>query len=310
MQNVIELKDIRKSYGAKQALLGVTLSIRKGEIFGIVGPNGAGKTTLIEIIEGLRTADSGSATVLGKDIKKEASEIKKEIGVLLQSTSIPQKAKVKEVLSLFAAFYGKKQEDVAKVSKLFHLDERMNASVKSLSGGWKQRVSLALALIHDPVIVFLDEPSMGLDPTARLDMWNQIHQMRDEGRTIVVTTHYMEEAEHLCDRIAVINDGKLIALDTPKQLVQAIGNESERMITFQAVDGIDVAALSSIEGVTNSMLDKSMIKLHTTNMDRSLTELYRLANADGWNISGLKLEDASMNDVFNQLTKKKEEAVS
>lgn len=308
VQTVIALNNICKSYSAKPVLQSITLEVGKGEVFGIVGPNGAGKTTLIEIIEGLRKADSGSAIVLGRDIRTHAKEIKHRIGVLLQSTSIPEKAKVKEVLALFASFYDK-TIDYSHISRMLELEEKKNEMIKSLSGGWKQRVSLALALINDPEIVFLDEPSMGLDPNARLEMWKMIHRMRDEGRTIIVTTHYMEEAEYLCDRIAVINSGKLIALDTPQQLIHKLGSGRTRMITFKASEHTRYETLSTLKQIVHVELTNGFVKLHTTDMDIALTELYRLSLQEGWLIAGLKLEDASMNDVFTKLTVKEEEAV-
>jgi len=307
VQTVISLNGICKKYDEKIAVQDITMNVLKGEIFGIVGPNGAGKTTLIEIIEGLRKADSGTAHVLGKDIRMHSNDIKHRIGVLLQSNSIPQKAKVKEVIELFASFYSK-SIDTARILSQFELEDKKNATIKSLSGGWKQRVSLALALINDPEIVFLDEPSMGLDPNARIEMWKTIHRMREEGRSIVVTTHYMEEAEYLCDRIAVISGGRLIALDTPKGLIRKLGGTST--ISFQASERASLEALSALAHVVHAEQANGRVKLHTTDVDIALTELYRLSLQEEWLVSGLKLEDGSMNDVFTQLTKKEEAAVS
>ncbi|RAV19352.1 ABC transporter ATP-binding protein [Paenibacillus contaminans] len=299
MQTVIKLDNVRKHYGSKVALDDMTITIGKGEIFGIVGPNGAGKTTLIEIIEGLRLADSGSATVLGKDVRKHADEIKQRIGVLLQSTSIPERAKVKEVFALFASFY-KKSVDPHEITRFLGLEDKQNAYVKSLSGGWKQRVSLALALINDPEIVFLDEPSMGLDPNARGEMWNIIHRLRDDGRTIVVTTHYMEEAETLCDRVAVIDKGRLIALDTPKNLIAQLGGT--KRISFKTDVRAAKETLSALAHVVHVEWGTDLVKLHSDDMDQTLKGLFQLAAQEDWLVSGLRLEDASMNDVFSKLT--------
>lgn len=299
MQTVIKLDNVRKHYGSKVALDDMTITIGKGEIFGIVGPNGAGKTTLIEIIEGLRLADSGSATVLGKDVRKHADEIKQRIGVLLQSTSIPERAKVKEVFTLFASFY-KKSVDPHEITRFLGLEDKQNAYVKSLSGGWKQRVSLALALINDPEIVFLDEPSMGLDPNARGEMWNIIHRLRDDGRTIVVTTHYMEEAETLCDRVAVIDKGRLIALDTPKNLIAQLGGT--KRISFKTDIRAAKETLSALAHVVHVEWGTDLVKLHSDDMDQTLKGLFQLAAQEDWLVSGLRLEDASMNDVFSKLT--------
>ncbi|WP_337101343.1 ABC transporter ATP-binding protein [Paenibacillus sp. YIM B09110] len=307
MQYVIELDNVRKLYGRKVAIHGLSLQVKKGEIFGIVGPNGAGKTTLIEIIEGLRKADSGTATVLGRNIRTEASAVKQRIGVLLQSTAIPQKAKVKEVFELFASFYDNRI-DLKKINTFLELEDKQNAYIKSLSGGWKQRVSLALALINDPEIVFLDEPSMGLDPNARKEMWAMIHRLRSEGRTIVVTTHYMEEAEHLCDRIAVIDKGRIIALDTPRQLIAKIGGT--RTIQFKNNGFAEVQKLQALPFITHVEITDPLIKLQTNDIDQTLKHLYAYAAEGDWLISELKLEDASMNDVFNQLTATEKETAS
>lgn len=299
MQTVIELNKVRKQYGQKVALESMTMQVYKGEIFGIVGPNGAGKTTMIEIIEGLRLADSGTTKVLGKDIRNHAHEIKQRIGVLLQSTSIPQKAKVKEVFRLFSSFY-EKTVDIGKLSAFLGLTDKQNEYVKSLSGGWKQRVSLALSLINDPEIVFLDEPSMGLDPNARQQMWSIIHRLRDEGRTIVVTTHYMEEAETLCDRVAVISSGRLIALDSPKKLVAQVGGTKK--ISFKNSGQTTQQRMATISHVAHVEWQPGWIKLHTDNMDLTLKHLFQLAAEGNWTVSELRLEDASMNDVFSELT--------
>ncbi|MCQ6562391.1 ABC transporter ATP-binding protein [Paenibacillus mendelii] len=299
MTTVIQLEHVRKQYGAKVAVDGISLQIGKGEIFGIVGPNGAGKTTLIEIIEGLRLADSGMALVLGMDIRKEAEAVKQRIGVLLQSTSIPGKAKVKEVLGLFASFYDK-TADIDEISRIFGLADKQNVYFKSLSGGWKQRVSLALSLINDPDIVFLDEPSMGLDPNARSEMWATIQRLRDEGRTIVVTTHYMEEAEALCDRVAIIDSGRVIALDTPQKLITMLGGT--KGISFSNTGSIKKESLSVLTYVVNIEWEPALIKLHSTDLDQTLKQLFQLAADENWMVRGLKLEEASMNDVFNKLT--------
>lgn len=304
LQTVIQLENVRKQYGSNVAVDGITLNVSRGEIFGIVGPNGAGKTTLIEIIEGIRTADSGVMKVLGLDIRHQSLEIKHRIGVLLQSTSIPEKAKVKEIMHLFASFY-KKPANLQDINKSLGLDEKQNEYIKSLSGGWKQRVSLALALINDPEILFLDEPSMGLDPNARKDMWNVIHKLRDEGRSIVVTTHYMEEAETLCDRVAVINKGKLIALDTPKRLVSLVGGT--KAISFKNNDKLIKETISTLSHVVNVEWKPDQIKLYSSNLDQTLKQLFHLADKEDWLVSDLVLDHSTMDDVFSKLTSEGED---
>lgn len=302
MDAVIQIEGVSKRYGDIHALDHMTMRVKKGEIFGIVGPNGAGKTTLIEIVEGLRSADEGEVHVLGFNIRQDSKQIKQRIGVLLQSTSVPERAKVKEILSLFASLYDQAL-DPLHIGKFLGLEDKMNVMFKSLSGGWKQRVSLALALINDPEIVFLDEPSMGLDPNARLDMWQMIKQLRDEGRTIVVTTHYMEEAETLCDRVALIDRGQLIALDTPKQLIRQLGEE--RFVVFEN-DGQNINDLQGLPYVSNVKAEPSNIRLATQDLDHTLKHLFRLADEQSWLIRNLKIEEGSMNDVFNQLTLRRE----
>ncbi|MBD2843662.1 ABC transporter ATP-binding protein [Paenibacillus sp. IB182496] len=299
MKSMIELRDIRKRYGATVAVDGVSLEVQKGEIFGIVGPNGAGKTTLIEILEGLRQADSGTAHLLGLDIAKQAAAIKQRIGVAFQATSVPPKARVGELVELFASFYSTKT-DPERALRFFGLEERRRASFKSLSGGWKQRVALALAVVNDPEIVFLDEPSMGLDPTARGEMWQTIRRMRDEGRTIIVTTHYMEEAESLCDRVAVMRRGRIVAVDTPGALVAQLGGIKRIGFADPAVTSRD--ALAALPHVALAELERGSWSLHSSDMDQTLKALFRLADQEGWTVSGLRLDEASMNEVFRELT--------
>lgn len=299
MSTAIQLKKVTKKYGALVALDGISVTINKGEIFGIVGPNGAGKTTLIEIIEGLRESDSGEVTVLGMNIRTESQQIKQRIGVLLQSTSIPERARVREVIQLFSSLY-ERRANLDEVIQLLNLESRMNQTIKSLSGGWKQRVSLALALIHDPDIVFLDEPSMGLDPNARHDMWQLILKLRKEGRTIIVTTHYMEEAETLCDRVAIIDKGKLVALDTPGQLITKLGDR--RRASFKLLEPMNHDSLPALVGVTSVTSEADRVYIESEDMDQTLKHLFRLAEEEHWIVSDLRLQNASMNDVFNELT--------
>lgn len=206
MSAAITVENLHKHYKNNHAVRGVSFTVEKGEIFGIVGPNGAGKTTTIKIMEGLRPKDSGTVNILGLDPEKDAAELRQRIGVQFQSTSIQELLKVREAIDLFASFY-RKRGDIDKIIRSLGLDDKLNAPFKKLSGGWKQRVTLALATLHDPEIVFLDEPSTGLDPQARRELWDLIRWLRDDGKTIVVTTHYMEEAEKLCDRVAVFLKG-------------------------------------------------------------------------------------------------------
>lgn len=299
MKLAIRLEHVQKQYGTTKALNDISFDVQEGEIFGIVGPNGAGKTTLIEIVEGLRRADGGNVTVLGMNIRMQTNEIKERIGVLLQLTSIHEKAKVKEIIQLFSSFY-QKSIDVQQLNQFLGLDHWQNARIKTLSGGWKQRVGLALALINDPQILFLDEPSMGLDPNARREMWDVIKRLRNEGRTIVVTTHYMEEAENLCDRVAIIDKGKLIALDTPEKLITTLGGNKQA--SFKQVEQASRERIAAIPFVTDVEWGAEWIQLHSSDLDQTLKHLFRLADEDGWVVSQLKLAESSMDDVFNELT--------
>jgi ABC-2 type transport system ATP-binding protein len=210
----IDVKGLVKRYGDVVAVDGLTFAVQKGEVFGMLGPNGAGKTTTLEIIEGLRTPDAGTVQVLGTDVIAHPSTVKERIGVQLQATALPPFTKVREAVQLFAALY-QRSRPVEEVIEEFNLGEKADAYTDKLSGGQMQRLSIALALINDPDLVFLDEPTTGLDPQARLNIWTVIEGIRKRGKTVVLTTHYMEEAERLCDRVAVIERGRIVALDTP-----------------------------------------------------------------------------------------------
>ncbi|MFS0820094.1 ABC transporter ATP-binding protein [Bacillus sp. 1P02SD] len=216
--NVIELTDISKSYGDVKAVDGITLQVKKGEVLGIIGANGAGKSTTLEIMMGIRKPDSGTVKVLGMNVEEASNEIKQKIGIQLQQTALYDRIKVKEALNLFSSYYNKKR-DLQEIIETLGLKPYLNKYVKNLSGGWQQRTSLALALVNDPEIIFLDEPTTGLDPQARRDLWSCINRYRDEGKTILLSTHYMDEAQRHCDRIAMIKKGKLVACDQPQNLI-------------------------------------------------------------------------------------------
>lgn len=218
---VIELENIRKSYGNVKAVDGISLRVNKGEVLGIIGANGAGKSTTLEIMMGLRTPESGSVKVLGLDIMDGSYDIKQKIGIQLQQTALYDRIKVKEALELFSSYYDKKR-DLQEIIQALGLEPYLNKYVKNLSGGWQQRTSLALALVNDPEIIFLDEPTTGLDPQARLELWKCINRFRAEGKTIILSTHYMDEAQRHCDRIAIIKKGHLVACDQPKNLINSL----------------------------------------------------------------------------------------
>lgn len=221
MSMMIEVRDLKKKYGDKQAVNGVSFSVKKGEIFGILGPNGAGKTTTLEMMETLRPIDSGTVLIDGIDVAKNPQKVKYLIGVQPQSPAFQDKTRLTEVVEMFAAAYGEKV-DVMQFLRDVDLEDKAKNYVEDLSGGQKQRLSITTALVHGPKVFFLDEPTTGLDPQARRHLWELIEKVRDRGISVVMTTHYMDEAEILCDRIAVMDNGKIIAQDTPKNLIKAL----------------------------------------------------------------------------------------
>jgi ABC-2 type transport system ATP-binding protein len=221
MKAMVEVKDLKKHYGDKKAVNGVSFTVKKGEIFGILGPNGAGKTTTLEMMETLRTIDSGQALIDGIDVAEHPDKVKYLIGVQPQTPAFQDKTKLTEVVEMFAAAYGE-HVDVKEFLRDVGLEDKANNYVEDLSGGQKQRLSITTALVHNPKVFFLDEPTTGLDPQARRNLWELIEKVRDRGISVIMTTHYMDEAEILCDRIAVMDNGKIVATDTPKNLIKQL----------------------------------------------------------------------------------------
>ncbi len=221
MVKMVEVKNLKKKYGDKKAVDGVSFSVEKGEIFGILGPNGAGKTTTLEMMETLRTIDSGSVKIDGVDVAKNPQAIKYIIGVQPQSPAFQDKTRLTEVVEMFAAAYGEKVDAMSFLRDV-DLQDKAKSFVENLSGGQKQRLSITTALVHGPKVFFLDEPTTGLDPQARRNLWELIEKVRDRGISVIMTTHYMDEAEILCDRIAVMDNGKIVAIDTPKNLIKQL----------------------------------------------------------------------------------------
>jgi ABC-2 type transport system ATP-binding protein len=237
---VIVAKDLRKKYGDITAVNGISFEVRRGEVFGMLGPNGAGKTTTIEILEGMRDADSGDAIINGINVKEDANAVKAIIGVQLQQNAFFDNLKLDEIVDLYARLYRAKVDPVAILSRV-GLDHRKNSKYAELSGGQKQRLSIAVALVNDPVVLFLDEPTTGLDPQARRQLWALVKKIQAAGSTIMLTTHYMEEAEELCDRIAVVENGETIALDTPDALIDqllATGFKAEKRVREATLDDV------------------------------------------------------------------------
>lgn len=218
---IISVNDLRKTYGKKHVVDGVSFTVQQGEIFGILGPNGAGKTTTLEMLEALRPIDGGTAEIDGIDVARHPKKIKDIIGIQLQSTNFYDKLTLREQLRMFASLYGMKIDADALLAKV-QLTEKAKSYVEQLSGGQKQRFAIASTLVNNPKVLFLDEPTTGLDPQARRNLWELIQQIRDDGITIVLTTHYMDEAELLCDRLAIMDEGKIVTIDSPKNLIQQL----------------------------------------------------------------------------------------
>ncbi len=221
MPNILTVKDLKKVYDDVPAVDGISFNVKRGEIFGILGPNGAGKTTTLEMIETLRPIDGGSITIDGLDVAKQPEAVKRIIGVQPQSPAFQNKQKAKEIIEMFAAAYGEKVDPIEFLDDV-QLREKANAYAEDLSGGQRQRLSIAAALVHKPKVFFLDEPTTGIDPQARRNLWDLIREVRDKGVTVIMTTHYLDEAELLCDRVAIMDHGKIIALDTPKKLIKQL----------------------------------------------------------------------------------------
>src|ERR1700685_4232141 len=229
----ISVRELRKAYGPVEAVRGLDFEIQTGEVFGLLGPNGAGKTTTVEILEGLRPRSGGQVSVLGFDPEKQKQQLKDRIGVCLQATNLPDKIRVREALHVFSSFYSR-NVDANQILKRLQLEDKRDAFYSTLSGGQKQRLAIALGLINDPALLFLDEPTTGLDPQARLEIRGLLSELRSEKRTIVMTTHYIEEAERLCDRVAIVDSGKVVAIGTPKELMARSANKSSVEIVCDA----------------------------------------------------------------------------
>ena len=215
---IVSVRDLRKSYGSIRAVDGISFEVERGEIFALLGPNGAGKTTTVEILEGLRTADEGSAVVAGVDVTHDPSGVKERIGVQLQSSTFPENFLAREIVELFGVFYRRRVDGMA-LLRAVGLEDKAAQRSEKLSGGQRQRLSIAVAMVNEPQVLFLDEPTTGLDPQARRNLWELIRDIRKRGTTVILTTHYLDEAEVLCDRVAIMDAGRIIALDTPRALI-------------------------------------------------------------------------------------------
>ncbi len=311
MSDVIVIKDLRKQYELPrqdrkngehffEAIKGTNFSVKQGEIFGILGPNGAGKTTTLEIIEGLKEQTSGEVTILGLDNIKDKLDIKQRIGVQLQSSEYVPEMNLTELLKLFAGLYGY-DADVDKLLGFVNLESKKYSLVKDLSGGQKQRFTLASSLVNNPDVLFLDEPTTGLDPRARRDVWDLIRKINQEGKTIVITTHYMEEAEYLCDRVAIMDSGKILAINNPKSLIEDLSHTTQiSFLTENEVDENIWKVIPEIEKVY-STYPKVVLEIRSLDVIGEVVKLLRSSKVD---FSSFTVRTASLEDVYLDLTGK------
>ena len=296
---VIEVRGLTKRYGDVQAVAGIDFHVDRGEVFGLLGPNGAGKTTTVEILEGLRTPDGGDVRVLGIDVARDPDALKDRIGVSLQTAALYPKLTVTELLDLFASFYPTPRPTSELIDAL-ELGERRHARSQVLSGGQRQRLAIALALVGDPEVVFLDEPTTGLDPAARRSLWDLVRGLQADGRTVLLTTHYMEEAEVLCDRLAIMDHGRILELGTVDELVSK--RFRERAVRFAPLAGVAVEELEGLPGVTAVKADETEVLLYTADVGRSIGALLGLAESRGVEPQDLAIRRATLEDVFLDLT--------
>jgi ABC-2 type transport system ATP-binding protein len=296
---VLQVENLTKRYGDVHAVRGISFEVAEGEVFGLLGPNGAGKTSTIEILEGLRDADGGRVSVCGFDPKTQSGELKREIGAALQSTALPEKLKVIEALDLFAGFYQRRRnkEDLL---KRFGLVEKRTAFYGQLSGGQKQRLAMAIALINDPKVVFLDEPTAGLDPQVRREIYDVIEELRRDNKTIVLTTHYIEEAERLCDRVAIVDHGQIIAQGTPRELKQASADKTRIEVRLAREESEET--LRTLEGVNDCRAVNGNYVLHCQRPPQAIVSLVKHLEAQSNELVSLEISTPSLEDVFIELT--------
>jgi ABC-2 type transport system ATP-binding protein len=296
---VIRVRGLTKRYGDVQAVAGIDFDVAKGEIFGLLGPNGAGKTTTVEILEGLRKPDGGEVSVLGVDVTRSADALKPRIGVSLQTAALYPKLTVTELVNLFRSFYPRARS-TQEIIDVMELGERRNARSEVLSGGQRQRLAVALSLINDPELVFLDEPTTGLDPAARRSLWDIVEGLKADGRSVLLTTHYMEEAEILCDRLAIMDHGRILEMGTVEELVSK--HFQERTVRFDRLDGLGHDELAALPEVSSVKEDASEILLYTRDPGRTIGALLDLADARGLELQNLAIRRATLEDVFLDLT--------
>ena len=302
-QPSLAIHSLRKTFGEVKAVDGLDLQVMPGECFGLLGPNGAGKTTTIEICEGLTTPEAGTVNLLGLDWRTHANELRQRIGIQLQETQFPDKLSVEETLRLFRSFY-RRGLAIDEAVRVAQLEEKRKARVGTLSGGQKQRLAMACALVGDPELLFLDEPTTGLDPQARRHLWDLVDNLKHAGRTIILTTHYMDEAERLCDRVAIMDHGRIIALGTTRELIASVGGDHivEFAVASTSTHTLDPAALRAIPGVQSHRVDAGFHQLSVTDLHTTVPRVFAAVDSMGLELSEFRTHSATLEDVFVALT--------
>jgi ABC-2 type transport system ATP-binding protein len=301
VDNAIVVQNLTKRYSGRAAVNDVSLTIRRGEIFGLLGPNGAGKTTMLEMMEGLRQPDSGTTYVLGLDVRRRRRKVQAHIGVQLQATSLFPELTVRETVTLFGGVFPA-HRGVDELLKEVNLTDKARAFPGSLSGGQRQRLALALALVNDPDIVFLDEPTTGLDPQSRHQLWDSMLSLRKRGKTIVLTTHFMDEAQLLADRIAIMDHGEIIAQDTPARLIAALTSSATLEYAASDQTALTGQVIRALPGVTDMRLGPEQNVIYSTDAEATLVALMRAAAAAGVTLDQVQVHAPTLEDVFLKLT--------
>jgi ABC-2 type transport system ATP-binding protein len=303
VDNPIQVEALKKSYGSFAAVKGIDFEVRAGEVFGLLGPNGAGKTTTVEILEGLRARSGGRVSVLGYDPEVQTLELKDRLGVCLQATNLQEKMKVREAMEVFSSLYTR-TVDTSQLLKRLQLWEKRESQYSKLSGGQKQRLALALALLNDPQALFLDEPSAGLDPQARLEIHELVQDLRREQRTILLTTHYIEEAEKLCDRVAIIDEGRIIAMGTPREIQERTFSDST--IEIQCEQPLEAGDLPQWSEAVRTTLDERRVLLTVTSRRpaRMIVEMVKWLDEQEAELADIRIKRPSLEEAFIELTGK------
>jgi ABC-2 type transport system ATP-binding protein len=294
---VVRVRGLRKSYGDHEAVKGVDFEIPRGTVFGLLGPNGAGKTTIVEILEGYRTRSAGEVSVLGADPERDEIGLRDRIGIVLQESGIEPDLTVGEAVDLYGAAYSRRRP-TDEVIELAGLTEKAGERIVTLSGGQRRRLDLALGVVGDPELIYLDEPTTGFDPEARRRTWELVAGLRDEGKTILLTTHYMEEAQRLADRVAVLASGSIVAEGSPEELA---AGDAEAEVSFALPSGVDVAELPFPDGAARARLN-GKVTFTTATPTRDLAPLIAWANERGVELEGLAVKRATLEDVYLQVT--------